>query len=125
MKAIRTAPALEAAELAAWIRGHWGIENLLHHVRDRTFREDDSKIRTGALPRTMASLRNLAISVFRQNGKTNIAAALRTPPRLHPAPTSPRTHLTNPDRSRSRNGPGGGSTAACWIPLTGTTTRNE
>lgn len=20
------------AELAAWIRGHWGIENLLHHV---------------------------------------------------------------------------------------------
>ncbi|KOV75857.1 hypothetical protein ADL01_16915 [Streptomyces sp. NRRL WC-3618] len=65
------------AELAAWIRGHWGTENLLHHVRDRTFREDDSKIRTGALPRTMASLRNLAISVFRQNGKTNVAAAFR------------------------------------------------
>ena len=65
------------AELATWIRGHWGIENLLHHVRDRTFREDDSKIRTGALPRTMASLRNLAISTFRQDGDTNIAAALR------------------------------------------------
>lgn len=65
------------AELAAWIRGHWGIENLLHHVRDRTFREDDSKVRTGTLPRTMASLRNLAISLFRQNGETNIAAALR------------------------------------------------
>ncbi|MFD4603975.1 hypothetical protein ACFWPQ_38880 [Streptomyces sp. NPDC058464] len=28
-------------ELATWIRGHWGIENLLHHVRHRTFREDD------------------------------------------------------------------------------------
>ncbi|WP_406084343.1 transposase [Streptomyces virginiae] len=65
------------AELAAWIRGHWGIENLLHHVRDRTFREDDSKVRTGTLPRTMASLHNLAISLFRQNGETNIAAALR------------------------------------------------
>ncbi|MCX4633037.1 ISAs1 family transposase [Streptomyces sp. NBC_01443] len=64
-------------ELATWIRGHWGIENLLHHGRDRTFREDDSKVRTGALPRTMASLRNLAISVFRQDGQTNIAAALR------------------------------------------------
>ncbi|MER7813448.1 ISAs1 family transposase, partial [Streptomyces sp900116325] len=63
-------------ELAAWIRGHWGIENLLHHVRDRTFREDDSKVRTGTLPRAMASLRNLAISVFRQDGQTNIAAAL-------------------------------------------------
>ena len=65
------------AQLAAWIRGHWTIENLLHHVRDRTFREDDSKIRTAALPRTMASLRNLAISVHRQDGHTNIAAALR------------------------------------------------
>ena len=65
------------AELATWIRGHWGIENRLHHVLDRTFREDDSKIRTGALHRTMASLRNLAISTFRQDGDTNIAAALR------------------------------------------------
>lgn len=64
-------------QLAAWIRGHWTIENLLHHVRDRTFREDDSKIRTAALPRTMASLRNLAISVHRQDGHTNIAAAFR------------------------------------------------
>ncbi|MCX4410116.1 transposase [Streptomyces sp. NPDC059441] len=64
-------------ELATWIRGHWGIENLLHHVRDRTFREDDSKVRTGTLLHAMASLRNLAISVFRQDGQTNIAAALR------------------------------------------------
>ncbi|MGX4695038.1 ISAs1 family transposase [Streptomyces sp. JNUCC 63] len=74
------------AELAAWIRGHWSIENLLHHVRDRTFREDDSKVRTGHLPRTMASLRNLAISVFRQDGETNIAAALRRTGRDHQRP---------------------------------------
>ncbi|MCZ4117932.1 ISAs1 family transposase [Streptomyces sp. H39-S7] len=74
------------AELASWIRGHWGIENLLHHVRDRTFREDDSKVRTGHLPRTMAGLRNLAISIFRQNGDTNIAAALRHTGRDHQRP---------------------------------------
>lgn len=74
------------AELASWIRGHWGIENLLHHVRDRTFREDDSKVRTGHLPRTMAGLRNLAISIFRQNGDTNIAAALRHTGRDHRRP---------------------------------------
>ncbi|WP_030188413.1 DDE transposase family protein [Streptomyces sp. NRRL S-813] len=55
--------AATGAQLASWIRGHWGIENLLHHVRDRTFREDDSKIRTAQLPRTMASLRNLAIGL--------------------------------------------------------------
>ncbi|MFB7559220.1 ISAs1 family transposase [Streptomyces brevispora] len=76
------------AQLAAWIRGHWGIENLLHHVRDRTFREDDSKVRTGTLPRTMASLRNLAISVFRQNDETNIAAALRRTSRDYRRPLS-------------------------------------
>ncbi|MFJ3794628.1 ISAs1 family transposase, partial [Kitasatospora sp. NPDC090091] len=75
-----------AAQLATWIRGHWGIENLLHHVRDRTFREDDSKVRTGHLPRTMAGLRNLAISIFRQNGHTNIAAALRHTGRDHTRP---------------------------------------
>ncbi|MGX6740329.1 transposase, partial [Streptomyces xantholiticus] len=75
-------------QLATWIRGHWGIENLLHHVRDRTFREDDSKVRTGQLPRTMAGLRNLAISVFRQNGQTNIAAALRRTSRDYHRPLS-------------------------------------
>jgi predicted transposase YbfD/YdcC len=74
------------AELVSWIRGHWGIENLLHHVRDRTFREDDSKVRTGHLPRIMAGLRNLAISIFRQNGDTNIAAALRHTGRDHRRP---------------------------------------
>ncbi|MGW2065771.1 hypothetical protein ACWCO9_35025 [Streptomyces sp. NPDC001937] len=37
----------------------------------------DSKVRTGTLPRAMASLRNLAISVVRQGGQTNIVAALR------------------------------------------------
>ncbi|MGW7824753.1 ISAs1 family transposase [Streptomyces puniciscabiei] len=69
--------AATGAQLADWIRGHWKIEDLLHHVRDRTFREDDSKIHAGHLPRIMASLRNLAIGVHRQDGHTNIAAALR------------------------------------------------
>ncbi|MFC9949004.1 ISAs1 family transposase [Streptomyces prasinus] len=69
--------AATGAQLAAWVRRHWKIENLLHHVRDRTFRGDDSKIHVGHLPRIMAGLRNLAIGVHRQDGHTNIAAALR------------------------------------------------
>ncbi|WP_329374332.1 hypothetical protein [Streptomyces sp. NBC_01483] len=60
--------AVTGTQLAAWIRGHWKIENLLHHVRDRTFREDDSKIHVGRHPRVMAGLRNLAIGVHRQDG---------------------------------------------------------
>jgi predicted transposase YbfD/YdcC len=64
-------------ELAGWIRGHWQIENGLHWVRDVTFAEDLSQVRTGAGPQVMASLRNLAISLHRLAGATNIARALR------------------------------------------------
>jgi len=64
------------ARLADWIRGHWGIE-ALHHLRDTTFAEDASQVRTGTAPRAMASLRNLAIGILRARGDHNIAAALR------------------------------------------------
>jgi predicted transposase YbfD/YdcC len=64
------------ARLADWIRGHWGIE-ALHHIRDTTFAEDASRVRTGTGPRAMASLRNLAIGILRRHGHRNIAAALR------------------------------------------------
>jgi predicted transposase YbfD/YdcC len=58
-------------------RGHWTIENREHYVRDVTFGEDLSQVRTGNAPRTMASLRNLAIGTYRAAGETNIAKALR------------------------------------------------
>jgi predicted transposase YbfD/YdcC len=64
------------ARLADWIRGHWGIE-ALHHIRDVTFAEDASQVRTGNAPRAMASLRNLAIGILHARGHRNIAAALR------------------------------------------------
>jgi hypothetical protein len=64
------------------------------HVPDRTFREDDSKVRTGTLPRTMASLRDLAISLFRWNSKTNIAAALRRTSSAYHRPPSGGACLT-------------------------------
>jgi len=58
-------------------RMHWGIENSLHWVRDETFREDRSQIRTGNAPRVMATLRNLAITILRRCGATNIAKTTR------------------------------------------------
>jgi predicted transposase YbfD/YdcC len=64
------------AHLADWVRGQWGIE-ALHHIRDTTFAEDASQVRTGTAPRAMASLRNLAIGVLRRHDHRNIAAALR------------------------------------------------
>ncbi len=64
-------------QVAGWLRGHWGIENRLHWVRDATFDEDRSQVRTNAGPQVMATLRNTALSLLRLAGQTSIAAALR------------------------------------------------
>ncbi len=68
----------DAAKLLAALRGHWGIENRLHWLRDVTFDEDRSQIRSGAAPQAVAACRNLAITLLRRAGATNIAAATRT-----------------------------------------------
>jgi len=66
-----------AETLLAWWRGHWGIENRLHYVRDVTLGEDASRIRTGGSPQVLAALRNAAVSLLRLLGAANIAEALR------------------------------------------------
>lgn len=68
------APAERLLELN---RGHWHIENRLNYVRDFTFDEDRSQIRTRNSPRVMATLKNFAISLLRWLGTINIARALR------------------------------------------------
>lgn len=68
----------DPARLLKLNRGHWSIENRLHHVRDVTFDEDRSQVRKRGAPHLMASLRNLAIGLLRLAGaQTNIAAATR------------------------------------------------
>jgi Transposase DDE domain len=44
-----TAQQASPARLADLLRGHWTIESL-HHLRDTTFAEDASQVRTGAAP---------------------------------------------------------------------------
>jgi hypothetical protein len=43
-----------ARDLLGPTRGHWGIENGLHGVRDGTLREDASRIRRGSATQVMA-----------------------------------------------------------------------
>jgi len=76
---ITSLDAREAApvHLAGYVRGQWTIENKVHYVRDVTYREDSSRVRTGPRPRIMATLRNLAIGLIRQAGYTEIAATIR------------------------------------------------
>ena len=68
----------DATALLVLARGHWGIENKLHWVRDVTFDEDRCQIRTGAAPQAVAACRDLVIALLRRVGVTNIAAGLRT-----------------------------------------------
>ncbi|WP_369174933.1 ISAs1 family transposase [Streptomyces sp. R28] len=65
------------AHLNHYERFHWTMENKIHWVRDVTFREDSSQVRTGTAPRALASFRNLAISTIRLAGRANIAHARR------------------------------------------------
>ena len=63
--------------LLALVRGQWQIENKLHWVRDVTFDEDRSQVRSGNIPQVLAALRNTTIGLLRWAGHTNIAAACR------------------------------------------------
>jgi hypothetical protein len=67
----------DAATLLRWWRGHWGIENRSHYVRDVTMGEDASRITSGSAPQVLAAMRNAAIGWLRTRGAENIAAALR------------------------------------------------
>jgi hypothetical protein len=66
-----------AEGLLSFNRGHWGIENRLHWVRDVTFGEDGCRMRTGDGPQNLAALRNAAISLLRFSGVNAIASTLR------------------------------------------------
>jgi hypothetical protein len=68
------------ATLTAWVRGHWHVENKLHWVRDVTYQEDKSLVRTGNAPRVMASL----------------------PGHQHPSPGRPRQHRRRQPPPRPR-----------------------
>ncbi len=55
----------DAEQLAQAIRGHWGIENKLHHVLDVSFHEDDSRIRRGHGPENVSRLRRIALNLLK------------------------------------------------------------
>lgn len=67
----------DAARLGELVRGHWGIETRLHYVRDWTYDEDRSQVRTMEGPRVMAALRNTAIGLWRHLTLPNISRSVK------------------------------------------------
>jgi len=54
------------------IRGHWGIENRLHYVKDVVHQEDDNQISKDNGPVNAAVLSTIAINIHRKNGNDSI-----------------------------------------------------
>jgi predicted transposase YbfD/YdcC len=69
---VSSAP-LSATRAAEAVRSHWAIENSLHWVLDVTFRDDQSRLRTGHGAKNMAVVRHFAINLVRTaNDKRSI-----------------------------------------------------
>jgi hypothetical protein len=66
-----------AERLLGLVRGHWGIENRLHWVRDVTLGEDDCRVRSGDAPQLLAALRNAVVYLLEEATAASKAAATR------------------------------------------------
>jgi hypothetical protein len=72
-----TAEEADARRLLHLTRGHWGIENRLHYVRDVTLGEDGCRVRKGNAPQVLAAVRNAVIHLLAGVGASGYAAAIR------------------------------------------------
>src|SRR5262249_34982057 len=87
----------DAGRLLELVRGHWGIENGLHGVRDVTLGEDACRVRRGAAPQVLAALRNAVVPLLAEVRGASRAAAIRRRPlaRRKPSPSSGSRRLNN------------------------------
>jgi hypothetical protein len=101
--AVRAGPPRPPGRPAA---GALAIE-ALHHIRDVTFAEDASQVRTGAAPTVMAVLRNLVVGVLIRAGPLNVADALRRHARDPTDPWQPWESASDePDITTQQPSPG-------------------
>jgi predicted transposase YbfD/YdcC len=69
--------AVDASDFAQGIRGHWGIENRLHWVKDVVFNEDFAQVVDGYAPANFSIIRSFVINLFRHNGFDSMTKAIR------------------------------------------------
>ncbi len=65
------------ARLLQLVRSHWGIENGLHYRRDKTLREDATRMTKGNTGHVMAIINNLVIGLALKQGCTYLPTARR------------------------------------------------
>jgi hypothetical protein len=67
----------DARDLLRRTRGHWGIENRLHYVRDETLGEDRCRVRKGNAAQVLAAVRNACVHLLEAVEAPSKAAATR------------------------------------------------
>ncbi len=65
------------AEIGAFIRAHWAIENRLHWRRDVTLNEDHSQVRVQSKPQVLAVLNNTLLALMDWLGVSNVPEQMR------------------------------------------------
>ena len=74
-----TSLTLEAKLSGPMIRDHWGIENALHWVMDKTFRDNECRIQTEHAPANFTTLRHIAHNLYRKAlGKNSLRLRRKT-----------------------------------------------
>lgn len=67
---------MSAEEYNYGIRAHWGVESM-HYIKDVTFGEDASLIRTGNAPTNFSIIRNISMNVLRRENYISFPQAIR------------------------------------------------
>ncbi|MBK8900692.1 MAG: hypothetical protein IPM53_05905 [Anaerolineaceae bacterium] len=67
----------DAAQVLAWTRFYWQIENGVHHRHDVTLQEDATRISKPPLAQAISIINNLVIGLVNKLGYTNLASARR------------------------------------------------
>ncbi len=68
---------LDASDFSQGIRGHWGVENRLHWVKDVIFGEDKAQMIDGYAAANFSIVRSFVINLFRRNGFGSLTSAIR------------------------------------------------
>ncbi len=66
-----------AHQLLEWTRSYWGIENGLHYRRDKTLREDATRMNDDNQAQVVAALNNFIVGLASKMGFSNLASARR------------------------------------------------
>lgn len=64
-----------AKQVAGGIRGHWGIENKIHYVKDTHYKEDDNGIRHNSAAAILSVFQDMAMNIYRCIGFNSLKTA--------------------------------------------------